>query len=144
MKTCTEKQRKELESYFEEHFGISPSVFDGWSWYEGDKGRIFLGPAGVPAVRIAGIGLPACRIGRTIKPSAAILQLLGSHISENALSLTTNDARHYINGESLTVRANEGVAAVFYRSVCLGSGTVRQGMLKPLLPKARRMHVELL
>lgn len=141
--------RGQVLSYLEERFGLPSSLFSGYGLYLGSKGRIYLGPKGVPpGLRIAVIGLTVARADGGMKPTTNLLQAFGKQVTRNTISLEREDALRFLKGEDLAVagsgagNATDGYVLVKYLDCPLGCALLKSGMLKNMLPKAKRLDVK--
>jgi NOL1/NOP2/fmu family ribosome biogenesis protein len=148
------KERKEsppspehLYSYLETRFGIGKEVFDGYRLYLGSKNQIYLGPkCAVDKLKIACIGISIARMDSTIKPTTNFFQIFGELATKNALDLTSEQAVEYVKGNDLTVRTtatnvSDGYVLLMYKGNSLGCGLLKSGIIKNMLPKAKRMKL---
>jgi NOL1/NOP2/fmu family ribosome biogenesis protein len=139
---------KDVLDYFEERFGISRKLFREFSLYSDQKGRVFLAPKNLAAEGIAvSVGMQIARIGNSIKPSTNLLQLFGRHATRNALSVTKEQAVAYAKGDDIKLptkpeKVSDGYVLLKYLGYPLGCGLLKEGQIKNVLPKARRMNVK--
>lgn len=142
------QQTKEtVLAYLESRFGLSQTLFSGFQFYSSAKGRIFLGPV-LPQLPFLSAGLLIARISPvgTIKPTTAFLQLFGRHITKNKVELSREQALLYLSGESFPIETTEadGYVLLTCRQQPLGCALLKNGQVKNMLPKARRMDVRFL
>lgn len=143
-----EPDKDEVLRYFETRFGISPSVFDGYVFYIGGRGRLYLGPmADMNGLKVATTGLTVARSDGGIKPTTNLLQCFGSHVTRNRIELGREDAALFINGSDIRTDlaaigdVTEGYVLVAYNGVPLGCGLLKQNCIKNMLPKAKRLNL---
>ncbi len=143
------RERAAVLDYLEERFGIGRRHFDAFGLYMGSKGRLFLGPKRVPGqVRPVSVGILAARIGKAVKPTTNLLQLFGRYATRNVVQLSKEQAIAYLNGDDLKVseketrKATEGYVLLKYLGFSLGCGMLKEGTVRNLLPKAKRMEAK--
>ncbi len=152
--------QKDILRYFEERFGISKKLFADHKLYSDQKGRVFLGPKVAAAGDIAVfIGMQTARIengssklakptSMRIRPSTNFFQLFGKHATKNFISLSKEQAQAYAKGEDIELTqptgSTEGYVLLKYLDYPLGCGLLKNGNVKNVLPKERRMKVEFL
>ena len=149
MSVCPAKEKEEVIAYFKDRFGIEDSAFAGYSFYDGGKGRIYLGPLQIPARPPAVCaGLTIARMDEAVKPTTNILQLWGDRIKKNFVSVGKEKALKFMNGEDITVSGNEvehatdGYVVIRYLDFSLGCGLLKVGKIKNMLPKVKRLVVK--
>ena len=95
-------------------------------------------------------GLLVARVPRFVKPSTNFLQRFENSITRCKLQLNKIQAHKYISGEDLTLKpdTNEsntnGYVAVFYDTHCVGCGFLKNGVVKNVLPKEKRLNLKYL
>ena len=143
-------KEQEILEYFEQRFGISKKVFEGFRLYSDQKGRVLLGPNRPAADDIAvSIGIQIAKIMHDMKPSTNFLQLFGKHVKKNFVPLKREQAQAYIRGEDVALNAvppgtEDGYVLVKYLEFSLGCGFLKGKELRNVLPKERRMKAEFL
>ena len=148
MRRCSQEEYEKVLEYMKERFGIEKEVFRGFGFYSGRQGRIFLGPENLPSgVKPLSAGILIARLKRTVKPSTNFIQMFGRRAKRNILTLPREKALSYMKGENIDTgesSAEDGYVMVFYRNFPLGCGLLREGKVKNMLPKAKRLSVEFL
>ena len=146
IQTCPLGTRLHVIQYIEERFGIPSSVFEGYSFYAGPSGRIFLGPReAIDLSLVDTTGILIARIGKSVKPSTLFFQMYGSQVLRNGVALTREQAQNYIAGIDLELSseaigaATRGYVMVSYGNYALGCGLLRGNLLENVLPKEMRM-----
>lgn len=137
--------KEDVLAYFETRFGLPRSLFSPFVLLAGEGGRVYLGPRSFPDLRdTVHVGLPAARIGRTIKPSSQLIQLIGRHATKNVVQLTKHEAAAYLLGDDLPSRGNaaDGHVILMFGGMALGCGLLRDGIIKNRLPKGKRLAVK--
>lgn len=141
-------QREAVLGYLEERFGIGQQHFSGFGLYMGSKGRVFLGPKRIPGPATpVSVGILIARISGSVKPSTNLLQLFGRHATRNVMELSKDEAIRYLNGEDLRVsekKVTDGYVLLQYLEFPLGCGMLKKGVIKNMLPKAKRMQPKFL
>ncbi|MBD3210779.1 hypothetical protein GF318_05340 [Candidatus Micrarchaeota archaeon] len=140
--------KKEILHYFRERFGIPPSCFQTFSLYAASRGRIYVGPeTTIPRPEPVSVGILAARTGNAIKPTTAILQLLGRHATRNIVRISRKDAEKFAGGQDLKAgetEATEGYVLVSYQDTPLGCGFLKGGTVRSMIPKAKRLQLKFL
>jgi hypothetical protein len=73
------KGKEKILGYLKGSFGIDSRIFDNFGFYEGGKGRVFLGPKkAIEKPEIVSLGMTIARINHSVKPSTNLFQLFGS------------------------------------------------------------------
>jgi len=144
-----EGTKEKVFSYLEERFGLGRSLFDDYGLYMASKGRIYLGPRRVPDLpKIATIGLLVARVTGAVKPSTNLLQALGKQVTRNIVDATREQAIVYARGtdfkpdSSAVSGITDGYVLVRYEGASLGCGLLQKGMVKNMLPKAKRLELK--
>ncbi len=148
MKNKPNFSKENLLSYFEERFGIKRNHFSSFEFYEGEKGRICIGPRSIlPSISIHLVGISLARTDSSIKPSSNSIQLLGKYATKNTLLVTKKQALSFLKGEDITIEKNyqkgisDGAVIVIYSNIVLGCGLLKEGSIKSTLQKAKRTEV---
>ena len=141
-------QREMVFGYLEDRFGIDRKHFSGFEFYMASKGRVFLGPKSIPGrLKPVSVGILIARMGGSVKPSTTLLQLFGRHASRSIADLPKEQALRYIRGEDLRLTDNgitDGYILLKYLDFPLGCGMLKKGIVKNMLPKAKRMEAKFL
>ena len=136
-----------------ERFGLDKEIFGLLELFQLSKGRIYCvgetcsGWLGME--RVATAGLLFARLGGTVKPSSNIIQIFGKLATKNFLEVDKDVARKFVSGEDLDVDASkynsvtEGYVIVKYQNYPLGVGLLKNGQVKNMLPKGRRIGIKL-
>lgn len=74
-------------------------------------------------------------------PSHHAIQMLG--LLKNNIFVSKEDAKKFISGMDIKCSI-EGLLAVEYQGMTIGKGMCRNGIMKNMVPKAKRMNVEFL
>ncbi len=153
--------KQEIFTYLEERFGLDRKFFGGFEFLEASKGRIFIttkeAAKVVGGVRAVTAGLLFARVSEGWKPtklvsshliklSSNIAQLFGSKATNSVVDVEEEEAKKFIEGEDLEVQkadATQGYVIVKYKEYSLGIGLLKDEKIKNMLPKAKRIHVEL-
>lgn len=148
MKPCPTEYSTRVTGYLEERFGLPRELFDGYALWLGSGGRIYLGPLppSLP-VEIATCGLMIARVQRTIKPSTALFQLLGYHVTRARIELTDAQTKAYVAGEDVAPSPEQiadvriGYVCLTHDGIAIGCGLLKNGMIENVLPKAVRLKL---
>jgi hypothetical protein len=146
------KVREAMLEYLENRFGIEPGTFTGFELMDNGKGRIFaLSKATAEFCarnNIMSTSLPFMRLDGAAKPTSAMLQVFGRHAQRNVLAISRSKAKEFMEGFDLLVESgshscSDGYVIITYDGFPLGCGLLRGNDIKNMLPKAKRMSVEL-
>jgi len=139
----------EIMDYLNTRFGLEPELFSEYTFYLGSKGRVFLGPrASMNNLRIATVGLLVARVNGAIKPTTNLLQIFGNQVKSNVVTLEKKNALAFIKGSDVVPSteeiglATDGYVLLRYLHFSLGCGLLRDGKIKNMLPKAKRLEVK--
>ena len=93
--------REEVVDFFEERFGIEPEVFEGFTFWEKGKGKIWIFADEMPSpIRIEGLGMTVLRTRQEHwKPTHSAVQRFGRHATKNVVDLTPEQAATFARGE---------------------------------------------
>lgn len=108
-----------------------------------DDGRMYLVPAGMPAlgVRTLRLGVELGEFdGKIFKPAHALAMSLKRGECKRFVPLSMESAEKYLRGETLACGLPNGWYVVGLRDYPLGLGKVVNGVLKNHLPKGLRKH----
>ncbi len=140
-----------VSGYLDERFGLGPEAFEGYGMYMASKGRVYLGPkALIERPKIVTLGLLIARVGGTVKPTTNLLQLFGKRVTKNRLVLSREQARSFARGEDVRLEAGdeegcaEGYVLIAYGGTPMGCGFLKGGVVKNMLPKAKRLELKYL
>ncbi len=142
----TRPSREAVCSWWQQRYGIPPSVFDGFSFWERGAGKIWVARGDAPdPIAIEGLGMTALRTrGDHWKPTTNAVQRFGTAATRNVISLSAPAAQTFIAGEDqdLPWDGDWGYLIAAYdvgdRSVPLGVGLYVYGELRSTVPKGRR------
>ncbi|GAA0199358.1 hypothetical protein ACFFQF_15995 [Haladaptatus pallidirubidus] len=138
--------RKEILDWWQERFGIEPETFEGHSFWEKGKGKIWIlrGDLDSP-VRIEALGMTFLRTRqRHWKPTTNAAQRLGGLANKNVLELDEEQANRFVRGEDqeLDWEGDWGYLIVSHEIAGgrepLGVGLYLHGELQSLVPKGRQ------
>ena len=93
--------RQEVVEFFAERFGIEPSVFEGFTFWEKGKGKIWIFADEMPSpIRIEGLGMTVLRTRQEHwKPTHSAVQRFGRHATKNTIDLTPAQAATFARGK---------------------------------------------
>jgi len=93
--------REEVVDFFAERFGIEPSVFEGFTFWEKGKGKIWIFADEMPSpIRIEGLGMTVLRTRQEHwKPTHSAVQRFGRHATKNTIDLTPAQAATFARGK---------------------------------------------
>lgn len=148
---CPEDMRIRTIAYLEERFGLSATLFEGFTMYAGAKGRVILGPGGIPdSLAPDTAGLVIARVHRSVKPTTNLLQVFGRLVQRNAITLSRENTLRFLQGSDIVlspadrVDAYPGYVLVKYGDYPLGCGLFQENHIKNMLPRAKRLDVDFL
>ncbi len=146
----SKRQREEILGDIESRFGISKNVFEDFFLFKGTKGRIFITskiPQESLGYYIQTLGQLFCRLDATVKPSTNMIQIFGKFATKNVLELKKEDAQKAISGFDFEIKNSEcsdGYVILKYKNFFLGCGLLKNCQVKTMIPKAKRIKVDLL
>ncbi len=143
--------KEEIErifSYMEERFGIEMD-YSNYDYNISPKGKVFISTKtpNINSRRMVNTGLPFVRLSRsgTIKPTTAFIQLNGKLAKKGIVEINAEETLRFANGEDIESEAsNEGYVIVRYGEYDLGVALLKDGVLKNMIPKGKRMKVKLI
>ena len=93
--------REAVLGFFADRFGIDPAVFEGFSFWEKGKGKIWIFAADAPSpIRVEGLGMTVLRTRQEHwKPTQSAIQRFGPHASRNIIELDGEAAATFVRGE---------------------------------------------
>ena len=93
--------REEVIEFFADRFGIDPAVFEGFSFWEKGKGKIWIFAADAPSpIRVEGLGMTVLRTRQEHwKPTQSAIQRFGGHATKNVIELDGKAAAAFARGE---------------------------------------------
>ncbi|MFB6134538.1 MAG: hypothetical protein ABEJ55_06080 [Halanaeroarchaeum sp.] len=138
--------RKDVLEWWEERFDISPSAFQGVTFWEKGAGRIWALTDDLPGpVRIEALGLPVLRTRQEFwKPTTDAAQRFGHLATRNVVTLSPRQANRFVAGEDVEpdwdgdwgyLIASHEVAG---GPAPIGVGLYTYGTLQSMMPKGRR------
>lgn len=138
--------RSEILVWWDDRFGIPPSVFDGYSFWEKGKGKIWIVSGDVNSpVRIQALGMRCLRVRQRFwKPTTNAIQRFGGVATKNRIELASRDAAKFVKGESLLgERDVEDGYVIVLRKIHesphpIGVGLFTRGELRSQIPKSRQ------
>jgi len=141
--------REEVVDWWVDRFGVPRETFDGFSFWEKGKGKIWVlrGEVDSP-VRIEALGMTFLRTRQEHwKPTTNAVQRFGRQATRNVVELDREQARAFASGEDqdldwdgdwgYVVAAHEVAGDV----EPLGVGLFLRGELQSLVPKGRRRDI---
>ena len=138
--------REEVVDFWTERYGVSPTVFDEYTFWEKGAGKVwaFAGEMGEP-VEIEALGMTCLRTRQEHwKPTTDAAQRFGGHATENVIDLTRDEARRFVAGEDQAIEWDGDwgylVAAhdVADEPEPLGVGLYLHDELRSQIPKGRQ------
>jgi NOL1/NOP2/fmu family ribosome biogenesis protein len=139
--------RREVLEWWDERFGISPSVFEDHTFWEKGAGKVWILADDLPSpVGIEGLGMTFLRTRQEHwKPTTNAVQRFGRLAERNVVGLSREEAERCVRGEDLEPEwdgdwgyliATHELAG---RPEPLGVGLYLYGELRSTVPKGRRL-----
>ena len=133
------KERKKIIEYFSERFGLVKEDFKGFGMFTGNKDRAYLGPTGLLELRPVTVGMIILREG---KPTTNFFHLFGDKVTKNIIDI--EDASSFAQGLDFETDSKlDGYVLVRSKGFNLGCGFVREGVLRNMVPKSKRLVINL-
>ena len=141
--------REEVVDWWVDRFGVPREAFDGFSFWEKGKGKIWVLHGDVDSpLRIEALGMTFLRTRQEHwKPTTNAVQRFGRQATRNVVELDREQARTFARGEDqdldwdgdwgYVVAAHEVAGDV----EPLGVGLFLRGELQSLVPKGRRRDI---
>jgi NOL1/NOP2/fmu family ribosome biogenesis protein len=139
--------RQEVVGFWKRRYGLSPSVFEGHSFWEKGAGKVWALAAAIPdraPVEAVGIRLLRTRQEHW-KPTTEACQRFGSHARANVCTLSPARARRFLRGERQPLArwdGDWGYLLVAHELAGapepIGVGLYLEGELRSQIPKGRR------
>jgi NOL1/NOP2/fmu family ribosome biogenesis protein len=141
--------REEVVDWWVDRFGVPRETFDGFSFWEKGKGKIWVLRGEVESpLRIEALGMTFLRTRQEHwKPTTNAVQRFGRRATRNVVELDREQARAFASGEDqdldwdgdwgYVVAAHEVAGDV----EPLGVGLFLRGELQSLVPKGRRRDI---
>ena len=146
-RTVTERASREaVRSFWADRFGVPPSTFDGYSFWERGAGNVWAFRGEVPSpIAVQGLGMHVLRTGgEHWKPTTNAVQRFGTAATRNVLILEPGPAAAFVAGEDQPVAwdGDWGYLIVARELAGLvapvGVGLFIDGELRSQVPKGRR------
>ncbi len=148
---CEPEIRDEVLDYLELRFGLSKAIFDQFGFYAGPKGRVIVGPKQYDdRLSPDTAGLLIARVHKSVKPTTNLLQIFGSQVRRNFITLSRPQTLKYLQGLDIKptpediVEATNGYVLLRYDVYSLGCGLYQAHTIKNMLPRAKRIELEYL
>lgn len=142
--------RREVINWWHERFGIDPSVFEEYSFWEKGAGKIWIyaGEAPTP-LEVEAIGMTCLRTRQEHwKPTTDFVQRFGRHATDCVIDLDGEEARAFAAGEDREIPRWGGdwgylIAAhdLAGEREPLGVGLYVHGELRSMVPKGRQREL---
>ncbi|GAA0662136.1 DUF7122 family protein [Natronoarchaeum mannanilyticum] len=138
--------REEVLDWWETRFGVEPTVFDEYTFWEKGAGKIWaLAGDVVSPIEVEAIGMKVLRTRQEHwKPTTDAVQRFGRDATKNVIELDAEDARAFAAGEDLEpdwdgdwgylIGAHEIAGGV----EPIGVGLFTHGTLRSMVPKGRQ------
>ncbi|WP_327052366.1 DUF7122 family protein [Halomicrococcus gelatinilyticus] len=141
--------REEVVDWWVDRFGVPRETFDGFSFWEKGKGKIWVLRGEVESpLRIEALGMTFLRTRQEHwKPTTNAVQRFGRHATRNVVELDREQARAFASGEDQDLDWDgDWGYVVAAQEVAgdrepLGVGLFLRGELQSLVPKGRRRDI---
>ncbi len=142
--------RPEVLDWWESRFGIPPSTFDGFTFWEKGAGKVWVlhGAVETPCP-IEALGLRCLHTRQEHwKPTTNAVQRFGHAATRNRIHLSTAEATAFVAGEDQEIDWDGdwgyliATADIGGRQAPLGVGLYTYGELKSQIPKGRRVSID--
>ncbi len=149
IENCTKQDKLLVVNYLLERFDIQENIFDGYEFYSGGQGRIYLGPSSVSSIsKIVTAGLSIARVSSSVKPTTNFFQSFGQHVKKNIVLPNKEKVLKYLKGEDFQLDETEmngstqGYVMIKYGDYFLGCGLFQNNWIKNVLPKEKRLDIK--
>ncbi len=148
-KKISKKERKALLSHMEKKFGIPENVFKGYDFFSTRK-KIYVCSKECARdeffTRSETAGIAFVRPDKELKPTTDAIQIFGKFASKNIVEISEQQLKKVLRGEEielseLTPEARCNVI-ITYQGIDVGCGFYTQGRLRSLIPKVRRISLQ--
>ncbi|MFW6448887.1 MAG: DUF7122 family protein [Halobacteriota archaeon] len=138
--------RAAILAWWAETFGIDPAVFEGLTFWERGRGKLWVASAPVPdPIAVEGLGLFCLRTrGHDWKPTTNAAQRFGHHATRRVVDVDRPTATRFVAGADQPIDWAGPRGYVLVQTVVggehavLGVGQHLDGRLVSTVPKARR------
>jgi NOL1/NOP2/fmu family ribosome biogenesis protein len=142
--------REDVVDWWHQRFGVPPEAFEGYTFWEKGKGKIWAFHADVPSpIAVEGLGMTLLRTRQEHwKPTTNAVQRFGSLATKNVVELAPEQAARFAAGEDQDVEWDGDwgylVAAheVAGEREPLGVGLYLHGELRSVVPKGRQESLD--
>ena len=142
--------RAAVLDWWESRFGIPPSTFDGYTFWEKGAGKVWVLHGEVQSpYPIEVLGLHCLRTRQEHwKPTTNAVQRFGQAATRNRIHLDLELAKAFLEGRDVEIEWDGdwgyliATADIADRVVALGVGLYTYGELKSQIPKGRRVAIE--
>ena len=141
--------REEVVEWWDERFAIPPETFEGYSFWEKGKGKIWIlrGEIASP-IRVEALGMKFLRTRQEHwKPTTNAVQRFGRRARRNVVELTREQAQRFVRGETqeLDWDGDWGYLVATHELAGeqgpLGVGLYVHGELQSPVPKGRQREL---
>jgi NOL1/NOP2/fmu family ribosome biogenesis protein len=141
--------RREVVEWWDERFAIPPETFEGYSFWEKGKGKIWIlrGEIASP-IRVEALGMKFLRTRQEHwKPTTNAVQRFGRRARRNVVELTREQAQRFVRGETqeLDWDGDWGYLVATHELAGeqgpLGVGLYVHGELQSPVPKGRQREL---
>jgi len=141
--------RQEVLDWWENRFGIHPSVFEEYTFWERGAGKIWVFYGDVPTPSsVEGLGMTALRTRQEHwKPTLEAVQRFGHHATKNRIHLSRNEAGAFLAGydQEIGWDGDWGYLIVTHdiadTTEPLGVGLYVYDELRSMVPKGRQREL---
>ena len=138
--------REEVVDFWHDRYGVSPTVFDDYTFWEKGAGKIWIlsGEVEEP-VEIEALGMTFLRTRQEHwKPTTDAVQRFGGYATENVVDLSREEARRFVAGEDQEIEWDGDWGYLIAAHELggerepVGVGIYLHGELRSQIPKGRQ------
>tara|TARA_A100001037_G_scaffold241923_1_gene222220 strand:- start:29552 stop:30055 length:504 start_codon:yes stop_codon:yes gene_type:complete len=141
--------RNELLDFWNNKFGISPQLFEEYSFWEKGSGKIWAFKVKFSkSIPIEAMGIRFTTTNqKSWKPTTTAAQKFGHHATKNVLLLSPEQIWKFVQGQSFSIDWNGESGYVIVRGnlsdsdLQIGVGLYSRGVLHSQIPKSRQLHL---
>ncbi|SFS03319.1 RNA-binding PUA-like domain of methyltransferase RsmF [Halomicrobium zhouii] len=139
--------REEILDFWEDRYGVSPTVFDDHTFWERGAGKIWIFRGDAPSpVDVEGLGMTFLRTRQEHwKPTTEAVQRFGDHADQCVVHLDEDQAATFVDGEDQEIADWDGdwgylivTHDLVGESEPMGVGLYLYGELRSQVPKGRQ------
>ena len=142
--------REAVVEFWTDRYGLSPTTFEGYTFWEKGAGKVWAFAADLPApAEVEALGMTFLRTRQEHwKPTTDAAQRFGREATRNVIELDSDEARRFLAGETQELPRWDGdwgylIVAHEIAGVIepIGVGLYLYGELRSQVPKGRRREL---